>query len=174
MTRPAVLNRGRAARSWPGAEPFGSPRGGAVRQGSARIWARMLTRRDEDGRVTPFVVVAVTGLLLVAGLVLDGGTALAARSRAIGIAEEAARAGCQQLDLVGFRAGQPLSLDLAAAEQAARTYLDVAGVTGTVTATGGEVTVTATLTTRSQLLGVLGIGEFTVTGLGAARPTPPT
>lgn len=134
--------------------------------------------QGDDGRVTAFVVVAFAGLLLVAGLVLDGGDALAARSRAIGIAEEAARAACQQIDLVAFRAGEPLTLDDAAAETAARDYLAAAGATGTVTTTvtaaGTEVTVSATVRTEPRLLTVIGIGAFDVTGTGAARPSPPT
>lgn len=151
----------------------------------AAAWARIVSaarattgcdrdRDGEDGRVTAFVVVTVTGLLLVAGLVLDGGNALAARSRAIGIAEEAARAACQQIDLAAYRAGQGLVLDRDTAEAAARAYLAAAGATGTVTSTADEVRVTATLTTEPQLLGVIGIGPFDVDGIGAARPTPPT
>lgn len=130
--------------------------------------------RGDEGQVTAFVVVAVAGLLLVAGLVLDGGTALAARSRAIGIAEEAARTGSQQLDLAGYRAGGPLRLDRAAADRAARDYLAATGATGSVIATPDGVTVTATLRTEPQLLDVIGIGPFEVTGTGAARSVPPT
>jgi len=127
----------------------------------------------EEGRVTAFVVVAVTALLLVAGLVLDGGNALAARTRAIGIAEEAARAGCQQLDLVAYRAGPPLRLDPGAADRAARAYLAAAGADGVVTVTPNSVTVAATLRTEPALLGVVGVGPFVVTGTGAARPAVP-
>ncbi|WP_308190461.1 hypothetical protein [Pseudonocardia sp. TRM90224] len=118
-------------------------------------------------------MVAVAGMVLVAGLVLDGGNALAARSRAIGIAEEAARSACQQLDLAAYRAGGVLRLDPPAAEHAARTYLATAGATGTVTVTAENVTVTATLTTSPQLLDVIGIAPFPVTGTGAARPAAP-
>jgi len=130
--------------------------------------------RGEEGQVTAFVVVAVTGLLLVAALVLDGGNALAARSRAIGIAEEAARAGCQQIDLAAYRAGRPLTLDPPAAERAVRDYLAAAGAGGQVVVDDGAVTVTATVRGDTQLLGVIGIETFEVTGTGAARATPPT
>lgn len=137
--------------------------------------ARRRGEAGDEGRVTAFVVIAVAGLLLVAGLVLDGGTALAARSRAIGIAEEAARAACQQIDLVAYRAGRPLALDPAAAESAAHTYLDAAGATGTVTVSSApvEVVVAAIVRTEPQLLRVIGIGPFDVTGTGAARPSQP-
>ena len=139
-----------------------------------RDWGRAMAGRPrgDEGRVTAFVVVAMAGLLLVGGLVLDGGLALAARSRVIGIAEEAARAGSQQLDLVAYRAGRPLTLDVGAAKAAARNYLAAAGVTGTVTVTTApaEVVVTATTTSQPQLLDSIGIGPFELTGTGAARP----
>ncbi|MGD9530794.1 pilus assembly protein TadG-related protein [Pseudonocardia sp.] len=129
--------------------------------------------RADEGHVTAFVVVAVTGLVLVAGLVLDGGNALAARSRAIWIAEEAARAACQQIDLAGYRAGRPLVLDRDAADRAGRDYLASAGAGGSVRVDADAVTVTATVRVQPQLLDVLGIGAFEVTGTGAARTAPP-
>ena len=143
----------------------------ARRERRERSCGRAGRLRGDEGRVTAFVVVAMAGLLLVAGLVLDGGLALAARSRVIGIAEEAARAGSQQLDLVGYRAGRPLTLDVGAARAAARDYLAAAGVTGTVTAAPAEVIVTATTTSQPQLLDSIGIGPFELTGTGAARPS---
>ena len=67
--------------------------------------------RDERGRVTAFVVVITTACLLFAGLVLDGGLALAAKTKAIGQAQEAARAGAQALDLATYRANGKARLD---------------------------------------------------------------
>ena len=52
-----------------------------------------MTRRDEEGTVTVFVVGFMLALLLVAGLVIDGGNVLAARREAANVAESAARAG---------------------------------------------------------------------------------
>ena len=126
----------------------------------------------EEGRVSAFVLITFTALLLVAGLVLDGGNALAAKSRAIGIAEEAARTGSQQLDLAAVRAGRPPVLDPTGAAAAARAYLTAAGAEGTVTVTGQQVQVHATVTTHAQLLSLVGIGTFTVAGDGAAHATP--
>lgn len=122
--------------------------------------------------MSAFVLITVTALLLVAGLVLDGGNALAAKSRAIGIAEEAARTGSQQLDLLAVRAGRPPVLDPTGAAAAARAYLTAAGAEGTVTVTGRQVQVHATVATHAQLLSLVGIGTFTVGGDGAANATP--
>jgi Flp pilus assembly protein TadG len=128
--------------------------------------------RREDGHVTAFVVVMMSALLLVAGLVLDGGLALMAKVRAINEAQEAARAGAQQLDLATYRGtgGVVLVPDRAAA--AARTYLAATGnpdaASAVVTVTGNRVAVTVTRHQRTQLLSMLGLGSLTVTGRGEA------
>lgn len=125
---------------------------------------------DDSGQVTAFVVILTTACLLFAGLVLDGGLALAAKTTAIGHAEQAARAGAQELDLAAYRAGDPARLDPAAATAAAHRYLHQVGATGTVTATPGSVRVTVTAHQPTRLLTAIGIGELTVTGTGSARP----
>ncbi|MFI7536695.1 hypothetical protein [Streptosporangium sp. NPDC049376] len=45
----------------------------------------------------------IGALILLAGIVVDGGLALGARVRAINEAQEAARSGAQQLDLAAYR-----------------------------------------------------------------------
>ena len=85
---------------------------------------------------------------------------------------KSARTGSQQLDLVAVRAGRPPVLDPAGAAAAARAYLTAAGAEGTVTVTGQQVQVHATVTTDAQLLSLVGIGTFTVGGDGAAHATP--
>lgn len=128
--------------------------------------------RDDAGQVTAFVVIVTTACLLFAGLVLDGGLALAAKTTAIGQAEQAARAGAQELDLMAYRAGEPARLDPAGARAAAMHYLRRVGADGTVTATPASVTVTVTRRQPTRLLAAIGIGELTVTGIGRARPDP--
>lgn len=130
--------------------------------------------RDQHGRVSAFVVVLATGCLLFAGLVLDGGLALAAKTRAIGQAQEAARAGAQELDLTTYRATSVFRLDPTHAQAAAQHYLTTVHATGTVTVTGNTVAVTVTTRTPTQLLGLIGIREITVTGAGRAEPQQTT
>ncbi|WP_436776783.1 TadE/TadG family type IV pilus assembly protein [Yinghuangia sp. YIM S09857] len=129
-------------------------------------------RRDERGQVTAFVAVLTAGLLLVAGLVFDGGTALAAKTRALDQAQEAARAGAQQLNPVWVHGGTGPLLDPVRARSAAQAWLAAASATGTVGVAGDEVTVTVTGTTRTHLLHLAGIGEITVSATATARAEP--
>lgn len=127
-------------------------------------------REDQSGRVTAFVVIIVTAVLLFAGLVLDGGLALAAKVRALGEAQEAARAGAQEIDLTAYRANGTLRLEPQQASAAARNYLAAAGHTGTVSVAGNTVNVTVTVSQSTQLLPLIGIGSITVTATGQAQP----
>ncbi|MGW3960135.1 pilus assembly protein TadG-related protein [Amycolatopsis sp. NPDC005003] len=126
--------------------------------------------RADEGSVSAFVVVLVAGLLALAGLGLDGGLALAAKVRATGQAESAARAGAQAIDLATYRATGALRLVPAEADGLARRYLAGVGATGTVTATADTVTVTVTTSQRTQLLSLIGIPAITAHGNGAAHP----
>src|SRR5574341_871463 len=95
------------------------------------------SRRDPDpeaGGVLPLVAVLLVGLVAIAALVGDGGNALTAKRRAINLAEQAARAGAQELAPASLRTGRPYRLDPAAASRAAERYLARAGVGGGATA----------------------------------------
>lgn len=133
-----------------------------------RCWRRL--RSDDSGRVTAFVVIVVTAVLAFSGLVLDGGLALAAKVRAIGEAQEAARAGAQEIDLAAYRADGTVRLIPQQASAAARRFLAATGSSGTISVAANTVTVTVTVTQPTQLLGVIGIGSLTVTGSGQAQP----
>jgi Flp pilus assembly protein TadG len=119
--------------------------------------------------VTAFVVIMMAALLLLAGLVLDGGLALSARVRAIDTAQAAARAGAQELNLADYRATGAETLDPTAATAAAQTYLAADGARGTVTVTGDQISVTVTISQPTQILRVAGITDLTETGTGTAR-----
>ncbi|GLZ30872.1 hypothetical protein Lesp02_30610 [Lentzea sp. NBRC 105346] len=136
---------------------------------SLRSRTRQL-RKDEDGRVTAFVVIIALAALLFAGLVLDGGLALAAKVRAMGEAQEAARAGAQEIDLTAYRADGTLRLVPHQASAAAHSYLAAAGHTGSVSVTGNTVNVTVSINQPTQLLGLAGVGSIRVTGAGQAQP----
>jgi Flp pilus assembly protein TadG len=128
---------------------------------------------SDRGQITAFVAVVAVGLLALAGLVVDGGRALAAKSRAISLAAEAARAGAQQLDLTTYRTTGTRQLDPAAARFHADAYLTAndADARSDVTATTATVTVTVTISTDTALLGLVGVTTLTVTGTATARPT---
>jgi len=124
--------------------------------------------RDESGMVTAFVVVMLSALILVAGLVLDGGLALAAKVQAIDDAQAAARAGAQAIDLPTYRATGQITLDAATATTDAQQALTSAGQTGTVAVDGNVVTVTVTITQHTQILDLIGIDALHETGTGSA------
>jgi hypothetical protein len=124
--------------------------------------------RGEEGMVTSFVVIFTLALILMAGLVLDGGLTLAAKVQAINEAQAAARAGAQAIDLPTYRATGQITLNPAQATVDADNYLAAAGHTGTVVVDGEQVTVTVTITQPTQILDIAGINNFTVTGTGTA------
>ncbi len=123
--------------------------------------------------VTVFVVVLMVALLLVAGLVFDGGRTIVAKRHAINLAEQAARAGAQALDIATLRAGGPVRLDPRQARRAALDSLRSAGETGTVAvtrdATGDLVSVVVPFSVRSSLLTLAGVPELHGAGQASAR-----
>ena len=122
----------------------------------------------ESGMVTAFVVIFTLALVLMAGLVLDGGLALAAKVQAVDDAQAAARAGAQAIDIPTYRASGQITLDPAQATADAERYLAAAGRTGTVSVSGEQVTVTVTITQPTQILDLAGIDHLTETGTGTA------
>jgi Flp pilus assembly protein TadG len=126
--------------------------------------------RDE-GSVSLFVVAIVLGLFAMLGLVVDGSARLVAQQRVTNQAEQAARAAAQSIDVTALRDGNPATLDIAAATQAATAYLSaVPGMDDPqVHVTGTAVTVTVHTTVQPQILSIAGIGPLTVTGSGSAQ-----
>lgn len=138
----------------------------------------------EQGSITVFAVLMTTVFVVVAGLLVDGGLALAGKAAAITDAQQAARSAQTAINIPDLRTGS-VHLDNTAALNAAHRYLAAAGDTGTVHLHGIEATVTARRTVRTQVLRLLGIDTLTETGTataelepGIARPfdltTPPT
>lgn len=129
---------------------------------------------SDRGMVSAFVVSFVLALLVLAGLVLDGGLALAAKIRADGQAEAAARAGAQALDLTAYRTDGTIRLIPEQANRNARAQLAAQGTTGAITVSTDSstdtVTVTVTTTQPIQLLGLIGIPSLPIHGHGSARP----
>ena len=123
---------------------------------------------DEAGMVTAFVVIFTLALLAMAGLVLDGGLALAAKVQAIDDAQAAARAGAQAIDIPLYRTTGQITLNPQAAVADAERYLAASGHTGTVTVTGDQVTVTVSVTQPTQILSIVGIDSIGVSGTGTA------
>ncbi len=127
----------------------------------------------ESGVVTAFVVVLTMALLLVTGLVFDGGRTIVAKRHAINVAEQAARAGAQALDIASIRSGGPYRLDPRQARRYALAYLAASGETGTVSVsrdtTGDLVGVVVPFSVRSSLLTLAGLPVLRGTGEASAR-----
>jgi Flp pilus assembly protein TadG len=128
-------------------------------------------RAADGGSVTAFTAVIVLALLACTGLAVDGGDALAAKTQALGQAQDAARAGAQQLDLAALRDHGAIALQPAAAAQAARAYLAQRGAHGTAHATTHEVATSVTSTVPTHFLSLIGLGQLTVTATGTAHAT---
>jgi Flp pilus assembly protein TadG len=127
----------------------------------------------ESGAATVFVVAFAVVLLVMAGLVVDGGLAINARQRVADDVEQAARAGSQHLDLVSLRDGGLVRIDPGPAQEAARTFLAERRYPGsgvTVTANAQQVTVSAQIDQPTALLSLIFIDHFTVRAQGQARP----
>lgn len=143
-------------------------------------WARIIRARiirargDRDlGAATIFVVSLAIVLFVAAGLVVDGGLAINARERVADDAEQAARAGAQQIDLPALRAGGTVAVDPGAASTAAINFLIARGYSGsdaTVSAAPDAVQVSVNRQVGTALLSLIGIQTFTVRASATARP----
>lgn len=127
-----------------------------------------MRRYDEGGQLSAFVVALALPLVLVAGLVVDGGSVLAAHQQAVASAFEAARAGAQSIDIDALRSSGAVTLDQSKARSQALAYLAASGESGTVAVQGADVTVTVTLRHPLTVLSLLGLGPVAVSGSATA------
>lgn len=120
------------------------------------------SRLDERGNsLSAFVLVVVAALIMVAGLVIDGGAQVTATRRAEQAASEAARAAVD--------AGAPARASGHVApdhvlRSAAEGVLTARGVVGTVEIDRGTARVRTTVSTRTVFLSIVGIDSLTAHG----------
>jgi len=129
-------------------------------------WTDFRSRDGEDGSgggMSLVLLLCAVALLVVLGLVVDGGTKAQALDRANRIAMEAAAAGAQAVTTGGG------DVNAAAADAAVQNYLAAEGVTGDAQIQANRVDVAVTLTTPTKMLSMVGIDEITVTGDGYAN-----
>jgi Flp pilus assembly protein TadG len=126
-------------------------------------------RRDEHGSVTVFVVSMTMALLLVSGLVFDGGRMIAARREADAVAGAAARAGVQGLDEAGLRQTDGAPIVAPDAIGRVHRYLASTEFTGSAAVTGETVTVEVHRTQELAILSLAGLHSSSITGIGSAR-----
>jgi Flp pilus assembly protein TadG len=129
----------------------------------------------EDGAAAVLLLLLTPALFGLAGLVLDGGTELAARQHAADLAEQAARGGADALDTNALRTTGTGGLDATAAQAAACRYVTTtdpdASCTATVTSTiaGQQVTVRVRGSHPTVLLGLIGINTLHTDAVGTAQ-----
>lgn len=136
--------------------------------------------------MTVFVTLLVRALMLVIGLVVDGGAAAAARSDALDEATNAARAASQAVDEDVLRRERRVVLDPAVAKQDALNFIAATGDKATVTVhqaepnaagpgnvpAATEVTVTVTRTVSTQFLWAVGIDSISQSATATVTPEP--
>lgn len=131
----------------------------------------MARHHTERGSSTLFISVAALAFFLIVGFVVDGGGKIQATQQADQIAREAARQGGQSLNPSQAMQGITPDLAPAKAKAAARRYLRAAGATGTVTVSGPNLHVEATITYTPVFLSMIGIGTSKVTGVADSAST---
>ena len=130
----------------------------------------MTWRRDERGSISIWMVTSSFVMMVLVGLAVDLGGQVHAQQRARDIAAQAARAAGQEVEAAPAIQGESLSVDPVAARAAAKEYLLIHGVEGTVTVSGGDtINVFVHDTYTPQFLTFLGITRLDVTGKASAR-----
>jgi Flp pilus assembly protein TadG len=135
--------------------------------GHARRRGRRDRRVSESGSVSAFVVLLLVAIFALMGLVIDGGSAIAARQAATDEAEQAARAGAGALSVDALRSGS-VQIDPSAAAATAEAFTVAAGHRGTAVVSAGVVTVEVHYRIRTDILGMIGITTLPVSGSASA------
>ena len=131
-----------------------------------------MSRREEFGQVTVFVAIFMVALIGLAGLVIDGGVALAARRRAFNEAQAAARAGAQALDVELYRRSGERRIDQDAARANVASYMAHADPSASYSISfpaPDAVFVDEHFEQSLNILTVFGVGSITARGSGSAR-----
>jgi hypothetical protein len=154
--------------------PAARPGHGSGRAAPGRLLRQRL--REDAGMASVWMLFTGFIAILVAAVIFAGGVVFGACTHGYDLAQQAARAGAQHIDLVTYRTSGVLRLNPAQAATAARQFLAAAGATGTVTVTLARITVTATSRQPTPMLSPFGVAAVTVTATATATPVsePPT
>jgi hypothetical protein len=136
-----------------------------------RRFARSARRQAaaEEGSLTLFTAIVAVGLFLAIALMQDAAVKMQAGATARGVAQEAARAGAEDINQSEALGRGVFVIDPAGAAEAARAFLSLSGHTGTVTVSGDRtIQVTVTVTEPAALTRVIGIPALSATGTATA------
>jgi Flp pilus assembly protein TadG len=123
--------------------------------------------RSDDGSVTAFVALLLVAMLVLMGLVIDGGSAINAQQSALDEAQQAARAGAGALSVDALRGGS-VQIDQQAAVAVADAFTVAAGHPGTATVSGGVVRVEVHYRVATDILSIVGITTLPVSASASA------
>lgn len=121
-------------------------------------------QNERGASVTALFAAVMVVLVMAVGLVVDGGAQTAAKSRAETVAAEAARAGSAANASASIQGGSPDT----SARAAAQRVLDARGMQGTITVSGGRITVTTQTSTPTTFLSLAGINQLSARGSASA------
>lgn len=125
-------------------------------------------RQAERGSVTAFVVVIALAFIVAAGLVIDGGLALAGKTTALDEAQQAARTAATAFAQGPLRDGQ-IVINPGPALADAQAYIAATGDSGTVTLDGTLIHTHISHRQPTKILGLFGVGVITVSADATAR-----
>lgn len=129
-----------------------------------------LRPRDERGVAAVFVMLLAVALLAMAGLVIDGGYAMAGNRRLSQQAQQAARVGADTLDQNSLRDGGIVTVQRPQAIAAAQAYLARIGAPrGSISVEGGTVTVRLSGRTKTAIMSAVGVSSLPIGGHASAR-----
>jgi Flp pilus assembly protein TadG len=131
--------------------------------------AAVAGRRRDRGSMSLCFALSSLAILMVMGLLVDGGGALNAANRATSIAQEAARTAGQQLDPAQAIEGTAITIDPDAAVGAAQDYLAAANVQGSVEITDGGQSLTVTVNDSYDTYFAQFVGKGTISVTGTAK-----
>ncbi|MEO6125548.1 MAG: pilus assembly protein TadG-related protein [Ilumatobacteraceae bacterium] len=120
----------------------------------------------DRGSVSGFVVVITMAVLACAGLVIDGARVVGAKVEAADHAENAARAGAQEI----IARDGVVTLDVPKARQRASAYLASVGAHGSVEVTPAGISVTVSESVDTTLLSLVGVDTRSVSATRSADP----
>lgn len=141
-----------------------------LRLALARLLAAQGRRHDERGAAAVWtLIIASTAFVALLGLVGGGGELVNDHVGAKRAAEQAARAGADELSQAAVVHDSTDRVNVGDAIARAKQVLQQSGWSGTVQVNGSEVTVTATGTREPQFLRLLGVGVVQIQETGSAN-----
>ena len=122
---------------------------------------------SQEGSISAFMVLMLVAVVVLMGLVVDGGAVLSAQQAASDEAEQAARAGAGALSVNALRTGV-VELNQQEAIAAAEKFTVAAGHPGVATTSSGMVTVVIRYRIHTEILGIVGVDSLSVSASASA------